>query len=385
MMKSRRLWLLAPLVSVVGGCTYYVGHCYVHCWEYRVEHDDIQDADEDNYYDSQCDNFHGGTMNAPIPAQGVPGRECLGFQGQSVHETIKAVIAAKLADDLESLSQAQIDTYNLFVFGGGVYSLVPEVTETCVNLLTCNKKYCDIDEGATGTQACTLASAQGLCETYVESVAEAALDLDTGPDVPTYGVPDWKYYNLIEDPECDYVAEETGTGGGGLDESGGGMQSDPFGDIDELVYCSPQTECTIEQELVDNIKLNSDVFADEGVGLTFGSWPEGSGVKISGLSAGDYSKELADELDLRNNDVITHVNGTALTSGSLETLANELTSIHFSGYVELTLERRASSTLTYKIHLVEFICMGEGMACTSTSDCCSSMVCSVNDECVWPV
>lgn len=247
----RRTLCLIGLLATAG-CTYYVGHCYVHCWEYRVEHEDIQDEDDNDYYDSTCINKHNfGTMDAPISPNGVPGRECLGFQGQSDHETIKAVIAAKLANDLESLSQSQIDTYEAFVFGGGasLYSLVDEVTDTCVNLLTCNKKFCDIDPEVSGDQACTIASAQGLCATYVESLAGAALDLETGSDVPTYGVPDWKYYNLVSDPECDYEPEAIGTGGGGgLDESGGGgMQSDPFGDLDELIACSPQTECKVEK------------------------------------------------------------------------------------------------------------------------------------------
>lgn len=286
-------------------------------------------------------------MNAPLPTSDVPARECLPSEGQDAHEDIKAAIAAKLAEDLESLTMSQIETYEGFI--GGV---AQEVVRTCANLLTCNRQYCDIDPSVMNPQACTWASAWSLCEHYVEDLVLDALDLDTGPDVPKYGVPNPNFYEFGV-TVCDYVPESTGETGS-VDESGdSGGESNPFGDFDFLIECSPQTECMVAQELADNVKTHLLVFYDEGVELELGTWPEGSGARITGLSAGDYAKELADEFDFRNNDVITHVNGSAVSQMSAAALGNTLLDMHYNGYFEVTLERRGSSTLTYKITLVE--------------------------------
>lgn len=68
-----------------------------------------------------------------------------------------------------------------------------------------------------------------LCDTYVELVAEAQLDLYMGAEVPAYSTPSTEVVPFAADdgaPPCDDVAEETsGTGGGGVDESSGGMQA----------------------------------------------------------------------------------------------------------------------------------------------------------------
>lgn len=103
-------------------------------------------------------------------------------------------------------------------------------------------------------------------------------------------------------------------GGCGVDETGGGGGIvDPFGDIDNSVYCSPQTDCTILQQLHYDVGYNFHVFYDEGVELVPVSSPT-RGVKVTGLNSGEYSKELADAFGIQNDDVITHVNGTQLAN-----------------------------------------------------------------------
>lgn len=347
-MTRLRNLLLVPSLVAASACGDAQHWCYVHCWDYHMDHASIQDSNSDGYYDSTCTNYHGGaTMNAPLPTTAIPARECLPPNGQTAHEDIKAAIAAKLGEDLESLTMSQVETYEDFIDG-----VVDEVVKTCSALLTCNEQYCDIDQGMPGMQACTMPSARSLCETYVENLALDTLDLNTGADVPEYGVPNPNYYHYGV-TVCDYVPESTGTGGetGGLDETGT-AQSNPFGDVEMLIDCAPQTECTVAQALADNIKTHFSIFFDEGVELELGSWPEGNGARVSGLSSGDYSKEIADEFDIRNNDVVTHINGTALTTMSAEALANTLLDLHYNGYFELTVERRGSSTLTYEIRLL---------------------------------
>jgi MYXO-CTERM domain-containing protein len=99
------------------------------------------------------------------------------------------------------------------------------------------------------------------------------------------------------------------------DEGGGGGMTDPFGDLQELIWCSPQTTCTIDAELLTNVDTNFYVFWDEGVTGELGTWATGvTGFKITGLDTGEDSKALLDAFDIRNNDVITHVNSTALVT-----------------------------------------------------------------------
>jgi hypothetical protein len=379
---------LTKLVSLVMGvgaaaaaCTIQVGEfCSTHCWQYRVEHGDIPDNETPNgYFDSTCVNIYGlGTMDAPIPALGVPGRGCISYPTQPDHETIKAVIAAKEGNDLGSLSQAQIDTYEDFI-----ESVVDEIRKTCVDRLTCNETFCDIDSDTTGDQACTKASAESLCDTYVKSVAEAALDLQTGPDVPTYSTPGQEVVRNADLP-CDYVAE-TGTGGG-LDETGSFGGVDPFGDIETLVICDG-TVCTVSQDLIDNVLDNLDVFASESVFLVFGSHVVGDGLLVTGLSSGDDSKELADAFGIQNNDVIAEINGVDLDDEEdLVDVVNQLLQMSYSGHVEILVKRRNSPDMNFEISLSEGqLCSPLSGPCSDGSDCCGGLICHQGVVCALPL
>jgi hypothetical protein len=195
---------LSFLVLVIApwSCVNPAEECTSHCLDHRVEPSAIQDERIPfGAYDTPCSNYHGGGMDAPIPVSAYIGRHCIFPQGY--FDNVMAAIDAKNAAGLMFLTEEEIGDY-----GHCVEGLVDSLIVSCKDHLTCNEAYCDILVGPRdppGLQACTLTSALALCDTYVRTVAEAALDLDTGPDVPGYAGTD-KY--LIIDPEedeCDYV------------------------------------------------------------------------------------------------------------------------------------------------------------------------------------
>lgn len=138
--------------------------------------------------------------------------------------------------------------------------------------------------------------------------------------------------NLI-DPEA--------TGDGGVVDDTGEPVDPPFGEIGNLVYCDPQTTCLIESELIENVGYNFHVFWEEDVVLTLGTFgPSGTtvtGLQITGLSTGDHAKALLDAFGIINNDVITHVNSTALDSWS--NVMDVVADIDNSSYWAVTVRR----------------------------------------------
>ena len=151
-----------------------------------------------------------------------------------------------------------------------------------------------------------------------------------------------------EDPAAD--------GGGDADTTGGGGVADPpFGILSELIECSPQTSCAIDPQLIANVEASFSVFYDEGVVMPFGTFATGvTGLKITGLNTGEDSKALFDAFGLRNNDVITHVNGTALNSSAK--IWTVIGGLEDASTWSIKVRRRASgstySTLNYSIVLM---------------------------------
>jgi hypothetical protein len=286
--------------------------CYHHCWESEIDTGDIQDnVSPMGAYDSTCTQYGGGTMWPPLPTElTMPGRECFYPFAQDDHDLLKLAIAAKLDDDLGSLSQAETEDAEELLG-----RIAGEIAETCASWLTCGFRpgTCDLDGNPmNGDQSCTIASAESVCATYVLGIADSALDLQTGPQVPVYS---GTGQHTIESDNCDFVPEFATTGG----EPPGADDTGPFGDITSLVSCSPQTSCTVDAELLWNIQLNFAEFYEEEIVLSIeasGSPCNTHGAKIIGLDSGEDAKALADELDLHNNDFITSVEGINLTSSA---------------------------------------------------------------------
>jgi uncharacterized protein (TIGR03382 family) len=132
--------------------------------------------------------------------------------------------------------------------------------------------------------------------------------------------------------------------GGGVDESGDGGDGGvaPFGDIGALADCAaaPPYElyCNIDEDLRYNVAYNFHIVYEEGVTMTHGTWGTGvTGLKVTGLDSGEHSKTLFNELGVVNNDVITHVNNTALaTWGDVLDIIDEVTG---AATMEITVRR----------------------------------------------
>jgi hypothetical protein len=87
------------------------------------------------------------------------------------------------------------------------------------------------------------------------------------------------------------------------------MADPPFGDIQALVSCNPQTSCEVDRQLLRNIQSSFSVFLDEEVTLDIvDSMTQcGPGAQIGGLDSGEDAKALADAFDVRNGDVIRQI------------------------------------------------------------------------------
>ncbi|MBC8067000.1 MAG: hypothetical protein IAG13_01595 [Deltaproteobacteria bacterium] len=313
----------------------------IHCWEHTQE---IEDATGDDKFDGTCQNFYGGTQFAPnIPPLGTFfGRACVDEQVD--HDTVKDAIQHILDDDHESLLAVQIAVYEQLVD-----DIVEAAWQQCEDYLTCGDDFpnCDLVPGGQ-QQVCTPGSAAALCDLYVTAAAEdILLELQGGGDAqPNPSSPGSKF--LAEDEVCDYVADfgETGGDDGGSDS--GGPPADPFGDLDDLVACSPQTSCTLDAQLLWNVQASFNEFYDEGVSLTIGNSGTPcnvTGVIIGGLGTGEDSKKLADKFGFRNADVISKVEGINTNSET-----NTFAVVHdletTTDPVTLTIKRRNGSTCT---------------------------------------
>jgi type II secretory pathway component PulC len=118
-----------------------------------------------------------------------------------------------------------------------------------------------------------------------------------------------------------------------------------FGDIDALVHCSTAattTTCSIEPELFVAVQSNFGLFIDEGIQLLpMELTGIGRGVEISGIEHGGDGAQLLRALGLREEDVITHVDGiTVLSPENLERIMLELPT---ATTWKLTIRRRSGS------------------------------------------
>jgi len=133
------------------------------------------------------------------------------------------------------------------------------------------------------------------------------------------------------------------------------MSDPPFGDIEELVSCNPQTECDVEAELLSNISANFDVFDEEGVTLEIvdSTVSCGPGAQIGGLDSGEDAKELADVFDFRNGDVIRVIE--SVTIDDLDDALVAVSSLLEDPSTTIVISRPTQSgcdTLSYDIDII---------------------------------
>lgn len=193
-----------------------------------------------------------------------------------MHEVIAKMVAS-IQDPAVDASEA-CDVTDLKVYEDFVEALALQARDACIARVTCNgaPAGCDLDVIMGGNQACTVASAEVLCNQVVLAPALAALsDLSNGPGAAQ--------------PQRD------------------GTESNV---------------CIVEPELFANVEHRFDVFHDDGVWLEPVSVPgHGRGLQLTGLDRGEASEALASALGLADGDVITHVDGASL---ALETTVEQL-------------------------------------------------------------
>lgn len=105
-----------------------------------------------------------------------------------MHVVVEQTVAS-IEDPTVDASQA-CDVTDLQVYADFVESLAQQARDACVAHLSCNGSPagCDIDSGMPGNQACTVVSAEALCDQVVLAPALAALqDLANGPGATTAG------------------------------------------------------------------------------------------------------------------------------------------------------------------------------------------------------
>jgi hypothetical protein len=365
MMRSFAPWL-AVLVVSSAACSLPIppvpDTCYKHCWDHTQ---DVPDVNGQNMMGPPDDHF-----DIPCTKDGTPGadyyppRPVLGwYRGvvcppQATHDIIQAVVNS-IQDPTVDASVA-CDSEDLVVYVDFMEQLAISARDACVADLTCDEQPsgCDIDPFEPDDQACSVVSAEDLCNQVILGPAlEALSDLTNGEGAAQPHLSDT--LEAVPYESCEF---EPGTGDGGdeavcmggdegVDESGTGMGVGPFGDIDDLLSCSPQRSCVVQEELLVNIENNVLVFHDESIradavelaGL-------GKGVQLFGLDRGEHSEALFDAFGLRNGDVITHIGDeTVDVTTSLE---RELLELRTTGSSSVTVRRWTGSlwsTLDYAI------------------------------------
>lgn len=309
--------------------------CTRYCWSHKQTVPDVTDEDmgaPDGRFDVPCNTSFGlDDWYPPLPQFGWYAAElCV---EADVHEVIAKMVAS-IQDPAVDASEA-CDVTDLEVYEGFVEALALQARDACIAHVTCNgaPAGCDLDFDMDGNQACTVASAEMLCNQVVLAPALAALsDLSNGPGA-AQPQRDGTELVYVKDPgDCTPLlqgdTDDTPTcpetpGGDGLDDStSGGEGFGPFGDIDALVACSNANVCTVEPELFANVEHRFDVFHDDGVWLEPMSVPgHGRGLQLTGLERGEPSEALTSALGLEDGDVITHVDGASL---ALETTVEQL-------------------------------------------------------------
>jgi hypothetical protein len=327
------------------------------CWSHQQDVPDITDENmtgvPDGRFDAPCFDFQNLTQwYPPLPPFGwYAAEQCL---AADVHQIIAETVAS-IQDPTIDASQA-CDVTDLQVYADLVQALALQARDACVAHLTCNgvPAGCDIDPMTVLDQACTVPSAETLCDQVVLTPALAALsDLSNGPGA-AQPARDGTILQYIDDPhDCQPLlqgdTDDTPVcpdpGDDSVDDSTGttGEGAAPFGDIDTLVTCTAPTRCTVEPELFANVQDNFGVFYDDGVWLEPVDIPKlGRGVQLSGLERGEASYDLFAALGIADGDVLTHIDGASL--GSPATLEHLLLDLPTTTTWSLTIRRATGST-----------------------------------------
>jgi len=182
----RSQWWVAALLSLgTTGCPDSSFPCTRYCWSHRQGVPDVMDVDmtgaPDGRFDIPCTKFSDlQEWHPPLPPLGwYSGERCL---GAGEHEIIAETVAS-IQDPLVDASLT-CDVTDLQVYADLVEFLAMQARDACVAHLSCNgaPAGCDIDPSVGGNQACTIPSAQDVCNQVVLAPALAALnDLTNGP------------------------------------------------------------------------------------------------------------------------------------------------------------------------------------------------------------
>ena len=325
--------------------------CTRYCWSHT---EDVADATGDGRFDVSCRMFSGvDDRFPPLPPFGFYAAE------QCVDANLHSVIARTVATIQDPTLDASTacDVTDLQTYADFVTTLAQATRDVCVDHLTCKRSPagCDIEPSTMGNQACTIPSAEALCDQVVLAPALAALtDLTNSPGA-AQPQRDGTITQYVKDPaECEPLLEADtddppgcdDPGADGLDDSTGGTTGEgaaPFGDIDSLVTCPTATRCVVEPALFTHVQRNFHVFHDDAVELSPVALPGiPRGLKLTGLDAGEASEQLLHALGLREGDVVTHVDGASVAS--VDTVESLLLDVPTTSSWVFTVHRRTGST-----------------------------------------
>lgn len=326
--------------------------CTRYCWSHAQ---DIPDLTGDGRFDVSCRMFSGvDDRYPPLPPFGFYAAE------QCVDANLHSIIARTVAtiQDPTLDASSACDVTDLQTYADFVTTLAQQARDACVDHLTCKRSPagCDIEPGTMGDQACTVTTAETLCDQVVLAPALAALtDLTNSPGA-AQPQRDGTVTQYVDDPaQCDPLLQadtddppacDDPGGGNGLDDSTGttgeGEGAAPFGDIDSLVTCPTTTRCLVEPELFAHVQRNLHVFHDEAVELSPVALPGlPRGLQLSGLDHGEASAQLLGALGFADGDVVTHVDGSSLAS--MATIESLLADLPTTSSWTFTLQRRTAS------------------------------------------
>lgn len=357
-MKARYL-----LVAAFVGCTFgpSVDTCPGVCWSYDQT---IDDSNTDGDFDSQCFNALGNQIPVAIPTSGdMTGQACV---TNPVHLSMRSVIRS--VNHNGDTSEAAMQETSDYVTATNNISADLE-TECRAWLLGSGCVVsCQDPESCTQQEVTAVEAADAICDDFLVTPSQDAMQDFSGCDGWDPPVESTVENIEVADPdEC--FALDTGGGddlgdppimcdgdgeaGAPADETGAPAD---FGDLDNLIYCSPSTTCEIGDELLYNVEANFDIFHDEGVILEMVSLSGGTivGAQISGLNSGEDSYDLLHtHLSVNNGDVITHVNSVALDSEAhvLQVVSELLDTITWNVTVRRAGFGGAWSTRNYTVHL----------------------------------
>lgn len=225
--------VLALVVSLVTLACSTPFPCSRYCWSHRQVVVDVTGevpGVPDGYFDAGCTRFADlQPWHPPLPQFGwYAAEQCV---AADVHEVIARTVAS-IQDPTIDASQT-CDVSDLEVYADFVQTLAEQARDACVAHVSCNgaPAGCDLDPTTVINDACTVATAQDLCNQVVLAPALAALsDLTNGPGA-AQPQRDGTVIEYVEDPAAcqpilqadtdDTPACDEGGGGTGLDESGG--------------------------------------------------------------------------------------------------------------------------------------------------------------------